>query len=122
MPDHIKCYRESAPDTIVVEGLDVHERTIVVQPKIRKVLYSKLEGNRKSTTTALPVKPSKLQVEIVKVANKKLKTLLVEEIDREKKHPEFLEYVTMVSEEIVPECYITLIYEITKKHQFQGFF
>ena len=39
MPDYIKSYRESAPDTIVVKGLDVHERTIVVQPKIRKVNY-----------------------------------------------------------------------------------
>ena len=79
-------------DTIVVKGLDVHERTIVVQPKIRKVLYSMLEGNRKSTITSLPVKPSKLPVEIVKVANKKLKTLLVEEIDREKKIFKLLEY------------------------------
>ena len=122
VPDHIKSYRESAPDTIVGEGLDVHERTIVVQPKIRKVLYSMLEGNRKSTTTALPVKPSKLPVEIVKVANKKMKTLLVEEIDREKKIFEFLEYVTMVSEDMVPECYITLIYEITKNTPISGIF
>ena len=51
-----------------------------------------------------------------------MKTLLVEEIDREKKIFEFPEYVTMVLEEMVPECYIALIYGITKTHQFQGFF
>ena len=68
------------------------------------------------------MKPSKLPVEIVAVSNKKLKTLLVEEIDREKKIFEFLEYVTMVSEEMVPECYITLIYEITKSTPISGIF
>ena len=34
---------------------------------------------------------------------------------------EFLEYVNIVSEEMVPECYITLIYEITKKNNFGDF-
>ena len=68
------------------------------------------------------MKPSKLPVEIVTVANKKLKTLLVEEIDREKKIFEFLEYVIMVSEEMIPECYITLIYEITKSTPISGIF
>ena len=71
--------------------------------------YPSISVNKSSTTTALPVKPSNLPVEIVKVANKKLKTSLVEAIDRKKKIFEFLEYVTMVSEEMVLECYITLI-------------
>ena len=66
------------------------------------------------------MKPSNLPVEIVKVANKKLKTSLVEAIDRKKKIFEFLEYVTMVSEEMVLECYITLIYEITNFREFSN--
>ena len=59
-PDYIKDFKEPLPDNFVpVEGLELFERTVIVQPKFRKAMFSLLEGNKRSITSGMQSKPKK---------------------------------------------------------------
>ena len=123
VPEHVKDFKEPLPDnSVLVEGLELFERTIFVQPKFRKVLFSLLEGNKKSNTSGMPCKPKKIHIESVKVAAKKCKNLLMEENEGETKIYEFLEYLSKSLGETVPDCYINLLYEIARNTPISGIF
>ena len=78
------------------------------------------DEHKKSQSLAMPTKPSKLSLHSVKVAKKKLKNLLIDENEGEKKIYELLEYLTNFSEEYIPECYIELLYEVSKNTPISG--
>ena len=70
----------------------------------------------------MPCKPKKINIESVKVAAKKCKNLLVEEKEGVNRIYEFLEYLSKSLDGTVPNCYINLLYEITKYMAISGIF
>ena len=94
-----------------VEGIELAERTIIVQSKVRKVFSGLFNGFSKQKSSK---KPSEITVADVKTAIKKLKNLVKEKFEGETRMLELLEYISNKGEKNVPQCYIDLIYEFAK--------
>ena len=104
--------------SVDVEGIELRERTIIVQPKVRKVFYGMF--SEKKSTTAMPTKPAQLSQECIKTAKKKMKTLLVDEYEGENELYRLLEYISNLPEKTVPQCYLDILYEVSKNTPIVG--
>ena len=125
VPNYIKLSQEKIPiNAPEVEGIELKDRTIIVQPKVRKVLFNMLDGFKKQTSnaTAMPKKPVELPVADIKTAKKKLKTLIKENFEGELMILNLLEFISNLDETLTPSCYIDLLYDMIKNTPIVGIF
>ena len=93
-----------------MEGIELSERTIIVQPKFRKVVKAMFIS---SSTNIL--------IETVKSALKKLKPMVGKQYEEENAIFMLLEHISNLHEKMVPKCYVDLLYEIAKNTPVVGF-
>ena len=111
VPEQVKNDKEKVANISGVEGIELAERTIIVQSKVRKVFSGLFNGFSKQKSSK---KPSEITVADIKTAIKKLKNLVKEKFEGETRMLELLEYISNKGEKNVPQCYIDLIYELAK--------
>ena len=91
VPDHMKNDKEKVANISGVEGIELAERTIIVQSKVRKVFSGLFNGFSKQKGVK---KPSEIAVADIKTAIKKLKNLVKEKFEGETRILELLEYIS----------------------------
>ena len=123
VPSYIKLSQEKITNnSLEVEGIELKERTIIVHPKVRKVLFSMLDGFKKqpSNATAMPKKPVELPLADIKTAKKKIKSLMKENFEGELLILNLLEFISNFNETRTPSCYIDILYETIKNTPIVG--
>ena len=96
------------------KGLELSERTIIENPAVRKLMYSLFNGFKRQTKkpNGMPSKPKMVESEHLQSARKKINKIAAKEI--EVTIVEVLEYIESLEVDEVPECYLDILYEISK--------
>ena len=96
------------------KGLELSERTIIENSAVRKIMYSFFNGFKRQTKkpNGMPSKPKMLEIEHVRTAKKKINNIAATEI--EYTLIEVLDHLENLEVDEIPECYLDILYEISK--------
>ena len=98
----------------VVKGLELGERTIIENPAIRKILYSLFNSFKRPTKkpNGMPSKSKMLGIEHVRTARKKVNSIASTDVEHTLVC--VLQYIEKLEVDEIPECYLDILYEISK--------
>ena len=68
----------------------------------------------------MPTKPAQLSIKKIKAAKKKLKNLLTDDYEGEIEVFNLLEYIGNINQKNVPQCYLDILYEVSKNTPIVG--